>query len=86
MLIRGIFYEGWQPTKTPRRAQGMDDFLSGISAAFSEVPDFDAAAGFQEFVSVLRMHVSEGEVEHLRKMMPDAIKPLWEDFSGFAAT
>lgn len=83
ILIRGIYYEGWQPTQLPHRSQGMDDFLSQVAAAFSAEPDFDAAAGFQEFVSVLRMHVSTGEVDRLRHMMPAEIKPLWEDYTGF---
>ena len=81
-LIRGIYYEAWRPGQVEQPARGRDDFLALIAAAFDEEPDFDAAIAFQEFVSVLRRHVSPGEVDVLQRMMPDEVKPLWQDYTG----
>ena len=86
MLMRGIYYEGWEPASLPKRVKSVDEFLSDIDEAFSQEPDFDSAEAFLEFISVMAMHISEGEMDHLRKMMPDEIKPLWEDYSGYVAT
>lgn len=85
MLIRGIYYEGWEPASVPKRIRSVDAFLEDIEASFSEVPDFDGAAAFIEFISVMAMHVSPGELAHLQKMMPEEIKPLWDDYSGYIA-
>lgn len=79
MLMRGIFYEGWRPSAVPTRAQTMDEFLAGVRAAFSDDPDFDAEAAFREVIDVMRMHVSAGEIEDVRRTMPEKIRSLWEN-------
>lgn len=79
ILLRGIFYEGWRPALTPGGARTTHEFLAGLRAAFSDDPDFDAEAAFREVINVVRMHVSAGEVEDMRRAMPDEIKRLWED-------
>lgn len=80
MLIRGIFFEGWQPMRQQSGGRDLDSFLSGIREAFSDDRDFDADAAFREVICVMRSHISEGEMEDVRRTMPDAIKPLWEEF------
>lgn len=79
LLIRGIFFEGWQPMRKHEGGRDIDSFLSDLRAAFSDDPDFDAEAGFREVVSVMRLHVSAGEIEDIARAMPDALKPLWEE-------
>ena len=27
----------------------------------------------------MRMHATEGEIDDVRRAMPDALKPLWDD-------
>lgn len=78
MLMRGIYYEGWRPTDAPGKERTLDAFLAPVREAFSDDPGFDAAVGFSEVVAVMKMHISAGEVEEVRRSMPDAIKPLWE--------
>ncbi len=79
LLMRGVFYEGWRPSEVPKKTRTRDEFLSGIRDAFSDDPDFDAEAAFREMVAVMKLHVSAGEMEALRRAMPDPIKALWED-------
>lgn len=78
MLIRGIYYEGWRPAAEPRKVRSIDEFLSGVRAAFSADPDFDAAAAFREVIDVMRLHVSAGEIEDMRRTMPQEIRTLWD--------
>lgn len=81
MLMRGIFYEGWRPAAVPKKIRSLDEFLAETRAAFSAEPDFDAEAAFREVIAVMRMHISEGEMEDVRRAMPAAIKRLWDDES-----
>jgi uncharacterized protein (DUF2267 family) len=39
-LIRGIYYEGWDPSKTPVRYEDLADFLDRVSAG--EIEDIRA--------------------------------------------
>ena len=79
MLLRGIFFEGWHPSADPTKAHSIDEFLSGLRDAFSEDRDFDAEAAFREVISVMKFHISAGEMEDLRQTMPNEIKVLWEE-------
>ena len=78
LLIRGIFFEGWQPMKA-RGSGDLDSFLARIAEAFPDDPDFDARAAFCEVLSVMRMHLSEGEYAKLRRAMPDGLHCFWEE-------
>lgn len=78
MLLRGIFYEGWRPASVPKRVRSLDEFLAETREAFSEDADFDGESAFREVVSVMRMHISEGEMEDVRRAMPGQIKALWD--------
>ncbi len=77
MLMRGIFYEGWRPARTPVKTRTIEEFLTPIGEAFSNEPDFDAEAAFCEFVDVMKMHVTAGEIEDVRRAMPEELKGLF---------
>jgi uncharacterized protein (DUF2267 family) len=79
MLLRGVFFEGWRPSATPTKVRSRDEFLSGLCQAFSRDEDFDAEAAFREVVSVMKFHISAGEMENIRRAMPDEIKTLWDE-------
>lgn len=79
MLLRGVFYEGWRPATVPRRVGSLDEFLAETRAVFSADSDFDAEIAFREVISVMRLHISEGEMEDVRRAMPASVKALWEE-------
>lgn len=79
MLLRGVFFEGWRPQARPARVRSVPEFLAGLSAAFSEAPDFDAERAFREVISVMKLHVAGGEMEDVRRVMPKELKGLWEE-------
>lgn len=79
LLLRGAFYEGWRPSETPTRARTVEEFLSGLHSAFAGDRNFDAEITFREVISVMKLHISAGEIEDVRRTMPDEIKTLWEE-------
>ncbi len=78
MLMRGVFYEGWRPAAAPHKVRSIDEFLAGVRSAFPDDPDFDADAAFREVIDVMRLHVSAGEIEDMRRTMPQEIRALWD--------
>ncbi len=79
MLLRGVFYEGWRPAAKRDISHSIDEFLSGLSKGFSEDEEFNAKATFQEVISVLKLHISEGEMEHVRHALPESLHSLFEE-------
>ena len=79
LLLRGVFFEGWRPAKVPLPVQTVEEFLAPLQKGFASERHFDAEAAFREVVDVMRMHVSAGEMEDVRRVMPDESKRLWAE-------
>jgi uncharacterized protein (DUF2267 family) len=75
-LIRGIYYEGWDPSATPVKYRGFDEFLARISG--EAVLDGETQASFAAgaAASVLRRHVSAGEIDDIRAILPEDLRPI----------
>jgi uncharacterized protein (DUF2267 family) len=69
MLIRGIYFEGWDPTKVPAKMH-LDDLLARIRQEFP----FEIPGGPERLlgttVEALRRHITEGEWEDIRASLP----------------
>ena len=79
MLVRGIYYEGWNPHRTPVKERKKADFLYHIRAAFPNDPDLDAEEVTRAVLYVLAKHVSKGEVESVKLTLPHEIRELWDE-------
>lgn len=82
LLLRGVFFEGWRPSKVPSPVRSLEAFLEPLRAGFSDDPAFDAEAAMREVIDVARLHMTEGEIAAMRRVMPDEIKALWSDPSA----
>ena len=79
ILLRGVFFEGWRPSAKPARVRSKDEFLAGLRSAFSRERDFDAEAAFREVISVMKFHISAGEIEDVRRALPEEIQELLKE-------
>ncbi|MBI4018310.1 MAG: DUF2267 domain-containing protein [Candidatus Aenigmarchaeota archaeon] len=80
MLVRGFYYEGWDPFKDPAEIRSGEEFFARIREYFhfqrgtSPVnPERYAKAVF----SLLSRKMDAGEIEDIRDNFPDDIKGLW---------
>jgi uncharacterized protein (DUF2267 family) len=69
MLVRGIYFEGWDPTRVPVKMH-RDAFLARIR---NEIP-YEVPGGIERLVDTvvqaLRRHITEGEWEDVRASFP----------------
>ena len=65
MLIRGLFYEGWQPGRTPLHYRDPVEFAERVRREAGLVSDTEAWFAVQAVADVLRRHVSAGEISHV---------------------
>lgn len=80
MLIRGLYFEGWDPAKAPIK-RDREAFISYVSKGFKNDPAIDPEAMISGVFSVISMHVSEGEVSDVRNSLPEPIRRLWPETS-----
>lgn len=74
IFVRGVFYEGWDPSRTPDHARDLDSFLRRIAdearlAGETEASFAAAAAG-----RVLARHISPGEAGSVLRALPEHLR------------
>jgi len=84
MLLRGIYFEGWHPAKTPEDNRSRESFLRRLDdaldrALWNEETDIDAEKAARAVLRVLSDRISEGEMLHIRNVMPERIRDLWPE-------
>jgi uncharacterized protein (DUF2267 family) len=82
VLIRGIYYEGWHPAHKPMKIRTRDEFLALIQERYRR-PDNPldpgtAEALFQALFRILQRRVTEGELEDVRRLLPESIQSMIE--------
>lgn len=77
VLIRGIYFEGWQPFETPVGDRSKDEFIARIQDAFPDDLSDDPAAAVRAVFRLLDRHVSPGEIDDVRTSMKKSLRHLW---------
>jgi uncharacterized protein (DUF2267 family) len=78
MLIRGFYYEAWDPTAKPLKLRHREEFLERIAQYFVKAgnpvhPEPVARAVF----TVLARRISDGEIEDVKHILPEELRSLW---------
>jgi uncharacterized protein (DUF2267 family) len=77
MLIRGLYYEGWNPTGKPQKVRHKEAFLTPIREHFRDDPRVDSEQVARAVFKVLTQHVSEGEIADIKHCFPAELRELW---------
>jgi uncharacterized protein (DUF2267 family) len=75
-LIRGIYYENWDPSTTPRRYHDLDSFLGRIAEEALLEGETHSSYAAAAAGRVLRRHVSEGELRDVLGMLPEELRAV----------
>src|SRR4051812_47850600 len=76
LLIRGVFWEGWQPNRTPLHYRDPVEFAERVRREAGLVGDTEAWFAVEAVARVLRRHVSEGEIEDIVHSLPGSLQGL----------
>src|SRR5690606_29055482 len=79
VLIRGIFYEGWNPSSTPARPRDKAAFMARVHRAFERQPLDDPDAAVAAVVKLLNRHVTAGEMGHVRQSMRKDLRTIFPE-------
>lgn len=77
VLIRGIYFEGWQPRETRVLERKKADFIERVHSAFSDDLLVDSEAAVTAVFRLLDRHVSHGEIVQVRNSMKKTLRALW---------
>jgi uncharacterized protein (DUF2267 family) len=80
IIVRGVYYEGWRPTRTPEKVRSKEKFLDEITIKLlpRRVPP---EAAVRDVFALIAHHCDPGEIADVIDQLPTDIKELWPDSS-----
>ncbi len=76
IFLRGVFYEGWDPSRTPEHARDLDSFLRRIASDAGLAGETEASFAATAASRVLRHHISAGEGDSVLHVLPHHVREL----------
>lgn len=77
IMLRGMYFEGWQPKNTPTKDRHVADFIAAVEDEVGDVLDYLGTEDITAVFKVINARVSRGEVEDVRANLPQALKDMW---------
>lgn len=77
-LIRGVYYEDWDPSRTPLPIHDVDAFLQRVAHEGSLGGETEASLAVAAVGRLLRRHLTAGEIDEVLAVLPDSFRPLIE--------
>jgi uncharacterized protein (DUF2267 family) len=77
MLVRGFYYEGWDPTINPSKERHKEQFLARIAESLRGVDAVAAERIARAVFTVMARRVSAGEIEDVKHVLPGDVRELW---------
>jgi len=85
MLLRGLFYEGWDPTGKPTKERHEAAFLAHIAKELPRADVIEVEQGVRAVLDVLSKHVDRATAVKLAGMFPKELRKFWPSFIQEAA-
>jgi len=74
IFVRGVFYEGWDPSRTPEHARDLNSFLQRIASEGHLAGETEASFAAKAANRVLSRHISAGEAESVLHVLPGHLR------------
>ncbi|SFR47133.1 Uncharacterized conserved protein, DUF2267 family [Marinobacter daqiaonensis] len=78
IIVRGLFYEQWKPTETPRKWRHRDEYLEAVNSNI-DGPDIDAELTVKAVLKVMDRHLEPGELKKVKEMHSKEVWDLWPE-------
>jgi len=76
-LVRGIYYEGWNPARVPHKVRDWDGFKAEVEAEWPGAARHDTDRAIEGVFATLNRNVTAGELDDVRAELPPDIAGHW---------
>src|SRR5437762_2091139 len=76
MLIRGFYYEGWDPSGKPLGVRSRQEFLLMIAREIRRDASIYAEWAARSVFGLLEQRISAGEIEDIKYVLPQDLRDL----------
>jgi uncharacterized protein (DUF2267 family) len=74
MVVRGAFYEGFDPTRQPVKLRTRQEFLSALVERAQPADATEAERSADAVTGLLERHITEGEMEDVFSQLPRELR------------
>ncbi len=78
ILVRGVYFEGWNPSKSPVKRRKRKDFIKRIKNDFTDDPLDQPAEAIATALALLDRKLPGGEIRQVRQSLPKSLRKLWQ--------
>ena len=86
LLIRGVYYDQFEPQKMPSECRSRDDFVQEVTEWLTDTRPVDPELAIQSVFKVLSRHISQGQVDHVKQALSKHVRQMWDEAEAEAAT
>ena len=76
-LIRGVYYESWNPLHNPQPIHKAEDFVNDLIKKLHGHEEIHAESAMRGVFTLLSTHITKGEIDDVIGTLPDEIKAYW---------
>src|SRR5919204_3391142 len=76
IFLRGLFYEGWEPSKVPIK-MSLEEFLKSVQEKIVAPGIIDPVRITQSVFAVTLSHVGAAEMGKIKRIFPKDMQSLW---------
>jgi uncharacterized protein (DUF2267 family) len=85
MLLRGLYYEGWDPTNKPTKERHQEAFLAHIGQKLPRATEDEVEQAALAVLDVLSKSVDRSAAVKIAVMFPQDLRRFWPTFVQKAA-
>jgi uncharacterized protein (DUF2267 family) len=86
ILVRGMFFQDWQPSRTPARYHDRSEFLARFADAARIEGESSVSFAAEAALRTFRKHVSDGELADILAVLPEDLRELLLSLSVHASS
>lgn len=77
ILVRGAFYDQWNPQPEPLKIRSQDEFLQFVQQGLQNIRPVNVRDATICVFAVLTRHIERGQCEKVRTSLPQELQVLW---------
>jgi len=78
MLIRGLYYESWEPMRLPKKMK-YEEFLQAIGEKIISDHFIDPARVTRDVFATMSRFIAPGEIKKLKSALPHDLQEIWPE-------
>ena len=79
MLIRGVYYDHFDPNGLPGERMTRDQFIEDVAAGLRDTRPIDPLLAIGSVFGALNRHISQGQIRKVCDALPRSIRQMWDE-------